>query len=628
MTMTSTQRLCGTRQFLCSLLCLTATICGTQTHAQTLSPDLRSEYIVVLKPGARGEEVARQHGLAARHHYRHALNGFAGHIPEGRLRALQNDPRVELIEQDVEVYAFSQIVPTGIRRIGADVSPAAKIDGIDERVNADIAILDTGIDLTHPDLSVYRNVTFVSGTTTGNDDQGHGTHVAGIAAALDNGIGVVGVAPGARLWAVKVLDSTGSGVMSGLIQGVDYVTEHASEIEVANMSLGGYGIADSLRMAIQNSVAKGVVFVVAAGNSRFELFGEDYVLGGYDCFPAAYPEVMAVSALVDTDGQAGGTGASTTSGADDTLAIFSNFSVRLAPGNPVSSPGLMIDIAAPGVNIYSTYRGGSYATMNGTSMASPHVAGAAALYVSQYGRASDAAGVYAIRQALINAAEAQNTWGVNPPNPNPADVYAEGLIHVARIGGNPAPPTDTTPPACAMTSPSSGATVSGTITPTASALDNIAVSKVEFYIDGALRSTDTTSPYGFSWDTTSNVNGSHTIVAKAYDAAGNTATSASLSVKVQNSGSDSLPPTVVITSPAMGSHVSGNVKVSVSASDDVGVARVELYVDGSFYSSGTSATPVFSWSSGRAGKGTHTLTARAVDAAGNVGTSSPVTVYK
>jgi len=179
-----------------------------------------------------------------------------------------------------------------------------------------------------------------------------------------------------------------------------------------------------------------------------------------------------------------------------------------------------------------------------------------------------------------------------------------------------------------MTSPSSGATVSGTITPTASALDNIAVSKVEFYIDGALRSTDTTSPYGFSWDTTSNVNGSHTIVAKAYDAAGNTATSASLSVKVQNSGSDSLPPTVVITSPAMGSHVSGNVKVSVSASDDVGVARVELYVDGSFYSSGTSATPVFSWSSGRAGKGTHTLTARAVDAAGNVGTSSPVTVYK
>src|SRR5438874_3457700 len=300
MMMTSNRRAFATRQFLCALLCLTTTHWPTQMHAQALSPAIPGEYIVVLIPSARGEEVAQEHGVAARHHYKHALNGFAGHIPEGRLNALRKDPRVEFIEQDIAVQAFGQIVPTGVRRIGADVSPAAKIDGIDERVNADIAIIDTGIDLTHPDLNVYRNVTFVSGTTTGNDDHGHGTHVAGTAAALDNGIGVVGVAPGARLWAVKVLDSTGSGTMSMIIQGVDYVTAHASEIEVANMSLGGYGIADSLRIAIQNSVAKGVVYVVAAGNERSELFGEDYVLGGYDCFPAAYPEVMTVSALVDT----------------------------------------------------------------------------------------------------------------------------------------------------------------------------------------------------------------------------------------------------------------------------------------------------------------------------------------
>src|SRR6266446_3183766 len=344
-TIPSTRRLFATRQFLCSLLCIAASYCGPQIHAQILSPAIPGEYIVVLKSTARGEEVAQQHGLVARHQFKHALNGFAGHIPEGRLNVLQNDPRVEFIEEDIEVNAFAQTIPTGIRRIGADVSPAAKIDGIDERVNADIAIIDTGIDLTHPDLNVYRNVTFVSGTTTGNDDHGHGTHVAGTAAALDNGIGVVGVAPGARLWAVKVLDSTGSGSLSAIIQGVDYVTQHASEIEIANMSLGGYGIADSLRIAIQNSVAKGVVYVVAAGNERSELFGEDYVLGGYDCFPAAFPEVMTVSALVDTDGKAGGTGPSTSYGADDTLATFSNFSARLAPGNPVNSPGLMIDVA-------------------------------------------------------------------------------------------------------------------------------------------------------------------------------------------------------------------------------------------------------------------------------------------
>jgi len=721
---TSTRHLFGTGRFLCSLLCLVATYCGIQVRAQTLSPAIQDEFIVVLKPTALGEEVVQQHGLVARHHYKHALNGFAGHIPKGRLKALRNDPRVEFIEQDTEVQALGQIIPTGIRRIGADVSPAAKIDGIDERVNADIAIIDTGIDLTHPDLNVYRNVTFVSGTTTGNDDHGHGTHVAGTAAALDNGIGVVGVAPGARLWAVKVLDSTGSGTMSMIIQGVDYVTAHASEIEVANMSLGGYGIADSLRIAIQNSVAKGVVYVVAAGNERSELFGEDYVLGGYDCFPAAYPEVMTVSALVDTDGKAGGAGNSTSYGADDTLATFSNFSARLAPGNPVSSLGLMIDVAAPGVNIYSTYLGGSYATMSGTSMASPHVTGAVALYISQYGRAYDAAGVYAIRQALINAADPQNTWGVNPPNPNSGDVYPEGLINVAKLGSNPVPQADTTPPTCAISSPASGvtasgtitvsvsasdnvgvasvqlivddavwstdsaspysfawdtttvgngnhsltakavdaagnpgtstsitinvqnpvsditrpvcaitsptssATVSGTITPTATASDNVGVSMVEFYVDGVLRVTDTASPYSFSWDTTTVSNGSHTLVAKAYDGANNTATSASVSVTVQNSGSDSLPPTAVITSPAMGSNVAGNVKVSVSATDNTRVARVDLYVDGSPYASSTSATVVFTWSAGKAGKGRHTLAARAVDTTGNVGAWSSVTVYK
>src|SRR5947199_2677583 len=245
-TMTSTWLPFATRKFLSALLSITATYCGPQIHAQTFSRAIPGEYIVVLKPTARSEEVAQQHGLAARHQFKHALNGFAGHIPEGRLNALRNDPRVEFIEQDIEMTALSQTVPTGIRRIGAAVSPAARIDGIDERVNADIAIIDTGIDLTHPDLNVYRNVSFVSGTTSGNVDHGHGTHVAGIAAALDNSIGVVGVAPGARLWAVKVLDSGGSGSVSDVISGVDYVTGNAGEIEVANMSLGGQGTGDSL----------------------------------------------------------------------------------------------------------------------------------------------------------------------------------------------------------------------------------------------------------------------------------------------------------------------------------------------------------------------------------------------
>jgi hypothetical protein len=539
------------------------------------------------------------------------------------LNALRNDPRVQFIEQDIEVHALGQIVPTGIRRIGADVSPAAKIDGLDERVNADIAVIDTGIDLTHPDLNVYRNVTFVSGTTSGNDDDGHGTHVSGIAAALDNNIGVVGVAPGARLWAVKVLDSTGWGAMSQVIQGVDYVTQHADEIEVANLSLGSYAPqTDSLRLAIQNSVAKGVVYVVAAGNSRVELFAEDYALGGWDYIPAAYPEVMTVSALVDTDGQAGGAGSATTWGDDDTLATFSNYSLHLAPGNPVDSPGLMIDVAAPGVNIYSTHMGGSYATMSGTSMASPHVAGAVALYISQFGRAYDAAGVYAIRQALINSAEPQNSWGKNPPNPNLADVYPEGLIHVARLGTS----ADTTPPICAISFPSSGVTVSGTVTVSVSASDDIGVGTVQLYVDGVLSSTDSASPYSFAWDTKTVGNGSHWLMTKAYDAAGNSSSSAAMTVNVQNAVTDTTPPVFASTSPSNGATVSGTITPTASASDNVGVSRVEFYLDGVVKATDSTSPYSFSWDTTRVSNGSHTLVSKAYDAAGNVGTSSAVTV--
>jgi len=187
---------------------------------------------------------------------------------------------------------------------------------------------------------------------------------------------------------------------------------------------------------------------------------------------------------------------------------------------------------------------------------------------------------------------------------------------------------DTTPPTCAITTPSDGVTVSGTITPAATASDDVGVSKVEFYVDDVWQATDAASPYSFSWDTTTVSDGSHTLLAKAYDAAGHVGTATSVSVTVQNSASDSLPPAVVITSPRTGSNVSGNVKVSVSATDNVRVARVELYIDDSFYSSSTSATAVFPWNTRRAAKGPHTLTARAVDDAGNAGISSSVTVYK
>jgi subtilisin family serine protease len=387
-------------------------------------------HIVVLKAGADPAKVARRHGVAPTHLYSHALKGFAGVLAPGQLKKLRADADVAYVEQDLIARKAAQTVPTGVRRVAADVNPLAKIDGVDERVDVDIAILDTGIDLTHPDLNVFFDKNFIVAVKTGDDDEGHGSHVAGTAAAIDNGSGVVGVAPGARLWALKVLSKRGTGKFSDIIEAIDFVTANAAEIEVANMSLSGIGHLASLRTAIQNAVAQGVVFIVAAGNDARDVYGPDGTFDTIDdTIPATYPEVMAVSALADSDGLAGGLGPATSRGLDDTLATFSNYSRSVVVGNPVTSPGAAIDLAAPGVDIYSTSKDGGYETISGTSMSSPHVVGAAALYIAANGRANNAAQVAAIRQALIDAATPQAAWrsgGTNDPDSNP-----EPLLNVA-----------------------------------------------------------------------------------------------------------------------------------------------------------------------------------------------------
>ncbi|TLX83542.1 MAG: hypothetical protein E6L04_08495 [Thaumarchaeota archaeon] len=225
-------------------------------------------------------------------------------------------------------------------------------------VDADIAILDTGIDLNHPDLNVYRNVSFIPGGKTGDDDNGHGTHVAGIAAAKDNGKGVIGAAPGARLWSVKVCDKAGECKVSDMIKGIEYITQHADEIDVVNISVET-PLSPALNRAISASVKAGVTYVVAAGN-----YGHD----ASTTSPASDPDVMTVSAIADSDGKCGGTGPALKAHnvTDDSFAHFSNF-------------GPSVAIAAPGVDILSTYLKGGYAIDSGTSMAAPSVAGAAAL---------------------------------------------------------------------------------------------------------------------------------------------------------------------------------------------------------------------------------------------------------
>lgn len=228
-----------------------------------------------------------------------------------------------------------QTLPWGINRIDADL---ASLTGLGIKV----AVMDTGIDLDHPDLAIEDDVNMINSRKSGDDDNGHGTHCAGIIAAVNNDIGVVGVAPQASLYAVKVLDRRGSGYLSDLVDGLDWCIDNGG-IQVISMSLSAALGNKTFHEAIIKVHAAGIVQVAAAGNDA-----------GTVKYPAAYSETIAVSA---TD-------------SSDKLASFSNY-------------GKEIDLAAPGVAILSTYKGGDYKSLSGTSMSCPHVAGAVALELQQ-----------------------------------------------------------------------------------------------------------------------------------------------------------------------------------------------------------------------------------------------------
>jgi subtilisin family serine protease len=275
-----------------------------------------------------------------------------------------------------------------------------------------VAIIDTGILATHPDLvgQVVGGKNCTNSRKGFVDENGHGTHVAGTIAGLNNKVGVIGVAPGVKLWAVRVLDKYGSGSWSSVICGLDFVTSMAPAkggfIRVANMSLGGAGVSDNncgntnndaLHKAICRARDAGITIVVAAGNSG---------ANAANFVPAAYNDaVITVSALADSNGKDGGGGAKTSYGADDTFASFSNF-------------GSAVDIGAPGVNIYSTWLNNSYATLSGTSMASPHVAAAAALYIATHAGASWSD----VRNALVSLGESLGSGHTDPSGKHPEPV--------------------------------------------------------------------------------------------------------------------------------------------------------------------------------------------------------------
>jgi len=488
--------------------------------ASTLSAQvIPGRYIAVLRDGvanppAAAQALAAQHGLQVSHVYQNAIRGFAFAGAPQAAAALAGRAEILFVEPDQVYQIVAETVPTGIARANV---PAQYQNGDGTAVNVDIAIIDTGIQ-EHPDLNVVGGIRYytqgprLKSDNNWNDGHGHGTHVGGTAAARNQGIGVAGVAPGARLWAVKVLGDNGSGSNSAVIAGVDWVTGMAATIEVANMSLGG-GFSQALNNAVNNAVAAGVVMVVAAGNESTNAGTRS---------PASEPSAITVSALADFDGAAGGLSPQTvqfsscTVSGDDIFACFSNY-------------GQVVDICAPGVLIYSTYLNGGYATISGTSMASPHVAGAAALYVSLHGLTKNAAGVQAVGDALKAAGDP------GPVSGDP-DLFPEPVLNVSALFGPPPPPVDN-PPSVTITSPANGSTVGSLdLTISANATDDGTVIQVEFFVDGNSVGVDSNGGDGWSvsWNTAAVANGDYTLTATARDNAGNATTSGGVTVTVSN----------------------------------------------------------------------------------------------
>ncbi len=417
-----------------------------QSLLTSAATNANPSYIVTLRREADQDGCAKAFNIQRHHIFRHALNGFAANLDAATAEKLRHDPRVLAVEPDGDVVLdattvipagqlTNQIVPSGILRMGLTNFPMTHLNGQDHRINVDVAVLDTGVQLDHPDLNVYLpgSASFADGSTNGSDWNGHGTHVAGTLGALDNSFGVVGVAPGVRVWSVEVIGPTQHAV-ANVLAGMDYISQHADQISVVNASItivaDSYSVA--IHQAVTNIINQGVVFVAAAGNSGGDISG-DLVWGNEDdALPAALSEVMAVSAMDPNPTQfntnAPLTGGSLPNPGFDTIWPDSNFSFIRHDPSLVISPGFAMDVAAPGVNILSTYKGGDYAILTGTSMASPHAAGLVALYIAVNGRATNAAGVYKIRQAIVDNSQPQSQWA-SYPNTGDPDGNPEPLVY-------------------------------------------------------------------------------------------------------------------------------------------------------------------------------------------------------
>ena len=446
-----------------------------------------------------------------------------------------------------------------------------------------IAILDSGVLATHPDLAsrLVPGWNFYDNSSNTADATGHGTSVAGSAAAItNNGVGVSGVAGAAKIMPIRVSDTSGYAYYSTIAQGVIFAADNGAR--VANASFSGVYTSASIQSAATYLKNKGGLLVVSAGNS------------GTDDGSLASSTMIPVSATDSADAK----------------ASWSSF-------------GKYVAVSAPGVGIWTTGWDGGYRAASGTSFAAPITAGVVALMMAAKPglTAAQVEGLLYSTSVELGAVGRDSYVGHGRVNASAAVAAAAASTTVT---------ADTQAPAVAIATPAGSSTVSGLAAVDVSASDNVGVTRVELRVNGSTIATDTAAPYQFSWDTTQVGNGTATLVAHAFDAAGNNKASASVAVNVANTtAADTTAPVVSISNPVNGSKVSGNVQIRVTASDNSGAAGIKqsLYINGKLTTSASGGSLSYTWNTRKASAGSHTIQATAIDAAGNK-TSSSVQVTR
>ncbi len=436
------------------------------------------------------------------------------------------------------------------------------------------AVLDTGVDSTHPDLAVklVPGWNMYDNNADTSDVHGHGTYVAGvIGAAANNALGVASLAWNAKIMPVRISQPDGYAYFSTIASGLTWAADHGAR--VANISYGVTGSSTVTSAANYFRSKGGLVFASAGNSGTLENISEN-------------PAIVTVSATTSSDVKASW-----------------------------SSYGNYVDLAAPGAGILTTARGGGYASVSGTSFSSPAAAAVGALVFSVNPAFTPNQVENILKQTAVDLGS--GGWDT---------YYGYGRVdaHAAVLKALQTQTLDTEPPKVTITAPKAGAVVSGNVAVDVSASDNVGVDHVELYANGQLVGQATEAPYGFTVDTLGFADGSLTLTAKVWDKAGNIGTSSAVTITVDNISDpvDTEPPQVAITSPSDGSKVSKKVAISVTAKDNVKVAGIKCYIDGVLKASTTASSLSYIWNTSSAASGTHTITAVATDTAGNQGQAS------